>query len=64
LEELLEKYDAVFLGVGAGRGSLGIKGDHLKGVYSAIEVLTRVGLLKQTSFLTPPRRWNLVSALP
>lgn len=50
LEELLEKYDAVFLGVGAGRGSLGIKGDHLKGVYSAIEVLTRVGLLKANEF--------------
>jgi len=50
LKELLEKYDAVFLGVGAGRGSLGIKGDTLKGVYSAIEVLTRVGLLKANQF--------------
>ena len=50
LKELLENYDAVFLGVGAGRGSLGIKGDTLKGVYSAIEVLTRVGLLKANQF--------------
>ncbi len=41
-KELLEKYDALFLGVGAGRGKLGFKGDHLKGVYSAIEVLQRV----------------------
>jgi glutamate synthase (NADPH/NADH) small chain len=46
LEELLETYDAVFLGVGAGRGSLGIKGDHLKGVYSAIEVLNSGGSAK------------------
>ncbi len=50
LEELLERYDGVFLGVGAGRGGLGIKGDHLKGVYSAIEVLTRVGLYKANQF--------------
>lgn len=50
LRELLESYDAVFLAVGAGRGSLGIKGDHLVGVYSAIEVLTRVGLLRGDQF--------------
>lgn len=50
LSSLLKDYHAVFLGVGAGRGSLGIKGDHLKGVYSAIEVLTRVGLLRADLF--------------
>ncbi|MFN4319969.1 MAG: NADPH-dependent glutamate synthase [Aquificaceae bacterium] len=50
LSDLLKKYHAVFLGVGAGRGSLGIKGDHLKGVYSAIEVLTRVGLKRADLF--------------
>ncbi|MFN3264608.1 MAG: NADPH-dependent glutamate synthase, partial [Aquificaceae bacterium] len=50
LSELLERYHAVFLGVGAGRGSLGIRGDHLKGVYSAIEVLTRVGLVRSDLF--------------
>ena len=50
LSELLKKYHAVFLAVGAGRGSLGIKGDHLKGVYSAIEVLTRVGLARADLF--------------
>ncbi|RMH80199.1 MAG: NADPH-dependent glutamate synthase [Acidobacteria bacterium] len=50
LRELLREYDAVFLGVGAGRGSLGIKGDNLKGVYSAIEVLMRVGLMNANSF--------------
>ncbi|MCX8060090.1 MAG: FAD-dependent oxidoreductase, partial [Aquificaceae bacterium] len=50
LSELLERYHAVFLGVGAGRGGLGIKGDHYMGVYSAIEVLTRVGLNRADLF--------------
>ncbi|MDW8032154.1 MAG: NADPH-dependent glutamate synthase [Aquificaceae bacterium] len=50
LRELLQRYHAVFLGVGAGRGSLGIEGDQLKGVYSAIEVLTRVGLMGADGF--------------
>ncbi len=50
LKELLKSYDAVFLGVGAGRGSLGIKGDHLSGVYSAIEVLTRTHLMNAKDF--------------
>ncbi|MCS6957037.1 MAG: NADPH-dependent glutamate synthase [Aquificaceae bacterium] len=50
LSDLLRDYHAVFLGVGAGRGGLGIEGDHLRGVYSAIEVLTRVGLLRADTF--------------
>ncbi|SHK42658.1 NADPH-dependent glutamate synthase [Thermocrinis minervae] len=50
LKALLEEYDAVFLGVGAGRGNIGFKGEHLKGVYSAIEVLTRVNLLHAKDF--------------
>jgi len=50
LEELRSKYDAVFLGVGAGRGKLGLKGDHLKGVYSAIDFLMRVNLFKADAF--------------
>ncbi len=50
LKELLQDYHAVFLGVGAGRGSLGFKGDHLKGVYSAIEVLSRVSLYRASGF--------------
>ncbi|ADC89708.1 glutamate synthase (NADPH), homotetrameric [Thermocrinis albus DSM 14484] len=54
LRELLSSYHAVFLGVGAGRGSLGIKGDHLKGVYSAIEVLMRVGLMGAHMFPQVP----------
>lgn len=50
LSSLLKDYHGVFLGVGSGRGSLGIKGDHLKGVYSAIEILTRVGLFRADLF--------------
>lgn len=45
VKELLNSYDAVFLAVGAGRGKLGIKGENLNGVFSAIEVLMRVGLM-------------------
>jgi len=50
LEDLRREYDAVFLGVGAGRGKLGLKGDHLKGVYSAIDFLMRVNLFKAHEF--------------
>ena len=44
LKELRDKYDAVFIGVGAGRGNLGIKGDNLINVYSAIEFLMNIAL--------------------
>ncbi len=50
LKELLGKYDAVFLAVGAGRGSIDIKGSHLKNVYSAIEVLYRTHLANAKDF--------------
>jgi len=46
LSELRRRYDAVFLGVGAGRGKLGLPGDHLKGVYAAVDFLMRVNLFK------------------
>jgi glutamate synthase (NADPH/NADH) small chain len=53
IDELLNKmgYDAVFIGVGAGLPSfLGIKGEHLGGVYSANEYLTRSNLMKAYRF--------------
>ena len=59
LRELLKRYDAVFLGVGAGRGSLGIKGDNLMGVYSAIEVLMRINLMNSKDFPQSPTPINL-----
>ncbi len=47
VDELLEEYDAVFLGTGAGLPSfLDIPGIHYNGVMSANEFLTRVNLMK------------------
>ncbi|HHH80436.1 MAG TPA: NADPH-dependent glutamate synthase, partial [candidate division Zixibacteria bacterium] len=51
-EEVREKYDAIFIGTGAGAPRfLGIPGEELKGVYSANEFLIRVNLMK--SYLFP-----------
>jgi glutamate synthase (NADPH/NADH) small chain len=51
IDELLEEYDAVFVGVGAGLPYfMGIPGEHLNGVYSANEFLTRVNLMKAYKF--------------
>lgn len=47
IDELLEEYDAVFIGVGAGLPRfMKIPGENLVGVYSANEFLTRVNLMK------------------
>jgi glutamate synthase (NADPH/NADH) small chain len=59
MEELLEKFDAVFIGSGAGLPRfMGIPGENLKGVYSANEFLTRVNLMKayQEGSRTPVQR--------
>lgn len=56
LEELLNDYDAVFIGTGAGLPMfMGIPGENLNGVYSANEYLTRVNLMKAylTDAVTP-----------
>jgi glutamate synthase (NADPH/NADH) small chain len=51
LKELLEEYNAVFLGTGAGLPSfLKIVGENLTGVYSANEFLTRVNLMSGYRF--------------
>lgn len=51
VDELLESFDAVFLGTGAGLPSfLNIDGENLNGVYSANEFLTRVNLMKAYLF--------------
>lgn len=51
LDELLERYDAVFLGTGAGLPwFLNIAGENLNGVYSANEYLTRANLMKAYLF--------------
>lgn len=47
IEEIRENFDAVFIGSGAGLPRfMNIKGESLKGVYSANEFLTRVNLMK------------------
>ncbi len=51
LEELLEEYDAVFIGTGAGTPKLlNIPGILLNGIYSANEFLTRINLMKAYLF--------------
>lgn len=51
LSELKERFDAVFLGVGAGLPwFLNIPGENLNGVYSANEFLTRVNLMGAYDF--------------
>ena len=51
IDELLERFDAVFIGVGAGLPYfLNIPGEELNGVYCANEFLTRVNLMKAYNF--------------
>jgi glutamate synthase (NADPH/NADH) small chain len=51
VEELLDEYDAVFIGTGAGLPRwLKIPGENLDGVYSANEFLTRVNMMKAYRF--------------
>jgi glutamate synthase (NADPH/NADH) small chain len=51
LSELLQEYQAVFLGTGAGLPiMMNIPGENLNGVYSANELLTRVNLMKAFDF--------------
>ena len=47
IDDLLDRHDAVFVGVGAGLPRfLGVPGEHLVGVFSANEFLTRVNLMR------------------
>ncbi len=51
VEQLLEDFDAVFLGTGAGLPwFLDLPGEDLNGIYSANEYLTRVNLMKAYQF--------------
>jgi glutamate synthase (NADPH) small chain len=60
VDELLEEYDAVFIGSGAGAPRFkGIPGENLVGVYSANEYLTRANLMRSYQWPTagtPPIR--------
>ena len=51
LYDLIEEYDAVFLGTGAGTPKfLNLPGVNCKGIYSANEFLTRINLMKAYKF--------------
>ncbi len=53
IDDLMEEegYDAVFIGTGAGAPQfMGIPGEHLNGVYSANEFLTRINLMHAYEF--------------
>ncbi len=66
IEELLEQYDAVFIGSGAGLPMfMNIPGENLNGVYSANEYLTRVNLMKAylPTSATPVQRGKNVAVI-
>jgi glutamate synthase (NADPH) small chain len=51
LDELLENFNAVYIGVGAGLPSfMNIEGENLSNVFSANEYLTRINLMKAYKF--------------
>jgi glutamate synthase (NADPH/NADH) small chain len=51
VDELLDEYDAVFLGIGAGAPIfLNVPGENLSGIYFANEYLTRINLMKAYRF--------------
>ena len=51
IDETMEQHDACFIGSGAGLPKfMGIDGEHLNGVYSANEFLTRVNLMRAYQF--------------
>jgi glutamate synthase (NADPH/NADH) small chain len=67
IDELLEKFDAVFIGSGAGLPTfMGIPGENLNGVYSANEFLTRTNLMKAYLFPeydTPIKRGDNIAVI-
>jgi glutamate synthase (NADPH/NADH) small chain len=67
IDSLLEEYDALFVGTGAGLPwFMGIPGENLNGVYSANEYLTRMNLMAGFMFpegRTPIKRHKRVAVL-
>ena len=67
IDELLEEFDAVFIGVGAGLPTfMGIEGESLGSVLSANEYLTRLNLMKAYKFPeydTPMPKGNKVAVI-
>ena len=66
VDDMLQKYDAVYIGSGAGLPRfMGIEGENLKGVYSANEFLTRINLMKayQEGSRTPVQHGRRVAVV-
>lgn len=67
VDELLEEFDAVFIGTGAGLPwFMNIPGENLNGVYSANEYLTRMNLMQGYKFpasSTPVRKHTRVAVI-
>lgn len=67
IDELLQEYDAVFVGTGAGLPwFMDIPGENLNGVYSANEYLTRMNLMQGFQFpnsATPIKRHKRVAVV-
>jgi glutamate synthase (NADPH/NADH) small chain len=67
IDELLDRYDAIFIGTGAGLPwFMNIPGENLNGVYSANEYLTRMNLMqgyRYPSSRTPIRRHRKVAVV-
>ncbi|MBN1428526.1 MAG: NADPH-dependent glutamate synthase [Anaerolineae bacterium] len=67
IDSLLEEFDAVFVGAGAGLPWFSeMPGNNLNGVYSANEYLTRINLMKGFSFpktITPVREHQRVAVI-
>lgn len=54
IKEIKDKFDAVFIGVGSGRGKkMGIPGEDLKGVYTAISFLMKANVDEVHPMLAP-----------
>jgi len=67
IEELLEEFEAIFIGTGAGLPRfMNIEGENFNGVYSANEFLTRINLMKSYMFPevdTPIKIGNTVAVI-
>jgi len=67
LDQLLEQFDAIFIGTGAGLPwFMNIPGENLNGVYSANEYLTRMNLMSGFRFpdsLTPVKQHGRVAVV-